>query len=143
MRRSSATMGEPLLPYETLLWAARLVLLASVVLHIVAAVELTRMNWAARPRGYETKRSIATSYAALTMRYSGVILALFVVYHLLHLTVGVVGFQAGQLRTPQGVQQRGGRRSRSGMCRSFTSWRWPPCACTWTTGSGACSRRSA
>ena len=89
------TMGEPLFPYETLLWTARLILLTSVVLHIVAAVELTQMNWAARPRGYEAKRSIATSFAALTMRWSGVILALFVVYHLLHLTVGAVGFQAG------------------------------------------------
>jgi succinate dehydrogenase / fumarate reductase cytochrome b subunit len=90
------TMGEPLFPYETLLWTARLVLLTSVVLHIVAAVQLTLMNQAARPRGYESKRSIATSYAALTMRYSGVFLALFVVYHLLHLTAGVVGFTAGE-----------------------------------------------
>ena len=62
------------------------------------------MNWAARPRGYETKRSIATSYAALTMRYSGVIVAVFIVYHILHLTVGVVGFQAGQYRAPFGLQ---------------------------------------
>jgi succinate dehydrogenase / fumarate reductase, cytochrome b subunit len=89
------TMGEPLVPYEALLWVARLILLTSVVLHIVAAVQLTQMNWAARPRGYETKRSIATSYAALTMRWSGVILALFVVYHILHLTLGAVGFRPG------------------------------------------------
>jgi succinate dehydrogenase / fumarate reductase cytochrome b subunit len=89
------TMGEPLVPYETLLWTARFILLASVGLHIVAAVQLTQMNWAARPQGYATKRSIATSYAARTMRWSGVIVALFVVYHLLHLTVGAVGFQPG------------------------------------------------
>jgi succinate dehydrogenase / fumarate reductase, cytochrome b subunit len=90
------TMGEPLVPYETLLWIARVVLFTSVVVHIVAAVQLTLMNQAARPRGYETKRSIATSYAALTMRSSGVIVALFVVYHLLHLTAGVVGFKADE-----------------------------------------------
>ncbi len=90
------TMGEPLFPYETVLWGARLVLLISVVLHIIAAVQLTLMNRAARPRGYETKRSLATSYAALTMRYSGVLLVAFVVYHLLHLTAGAVGFQPGQ-----------------------------------------------
>jgi len=66
------------------------------VLHIVAAVQLTLMNRAARPQGYEAKRSIATSYAALTMRWSGVIVALFIVYHLLHLTAGAVGFQAGE-----------------------------------------------
>jgi succinate dehydrogenase / fumarate reductase cytochrome b subunit len=90
------TVGEPLVPYEVLLWVARVILLVSVLLHILAAVQLTRMNWAARPQGYTTKQSIATTYAARTMRWSGVILALFVVYHLLHFTAGVVGFSAGQ-----------------------------------------------
>jgi succinate dehydrogenase / fumarate reductase cytochrome b subunit len=90
------TMGEPLLPYGSLLWVVRIILLACVALHITAAVQLTRMNWAARPHGYDTKQSIATTYAARTMRWSGVILALFVVYHLLHLTAGVVSFQPGE-----------------------------------------------
>ena len=89
------TMGEPALPYSLLLWAVRIVLLVCVVLHITAAVQLTRMNWAARPQGYDTKKSIATTYAARTMRWSGVILALFIVYHLLHLTAGAVGFRPG------------------------------------------------
>jgi succinate dehydrogenase / fumarate reductase cytochrome b subunit len=92
------TMGEPALPYSLLLWAVRIVLLVCVVLHITAAVQLTRMNWAARPQGYDTKLSIATTYAARTMRWSGVILALFVIYHLLHLTAGVVGFRPGVFR---------------------------------------------
>ena len=56
------------------------------------------MNWAARPQAYDTKDSIATTYAARTMRWSAVILVLFVVYHLLHLTAGVVGFQPGAFR---------------------------------------------
>jgi succinate dehydrogenase / fumarate reductase, cytochrome b subunit len=90
------TMGEPLFPYSLLLWTVRIVLLACVALHITAAVQLTRMNWAARPQGYDTKRSLATTYAARTMRWSGVILALFIVFHLLHLTAGVIGFQPGQ-----------------------------------------------
>src|SRR5256886_9212653 len=89
------TMGEPLVPYSVLLWVVRIMLLTCVALHVTAAVQLTRMNWAARPQGYDTKRSIATTYAARTMRWSGVILALFVVYHLLHLTGGVVGFRPG------------------------------------------------
>jgi succinate dehydrogenase / fumarate reductase, cytochrome b subunit len=89
------TMGEPLVPYSLLLWAVRIILLTCVALHIIAAVQLTRMNWAARPQGYDTKKSIATTYAARTMRWSGVILVLFIVYHLLHLTGGVVGFQPG------------------------------------------------
>jgi len=91
-------MGEPLFPYRALLWGVRIVLLACVALHITAAVQLTRMNWAARPQAYDTKDSIVTTYAARTMRWSAVILVLFVVYHLLHLTGGVVGFQPGQFR---------------------------------------------
>jgi len=95
------TMGEPLFPYSVLLWGARIgilgvVLLACVALHITAAVQLTRMNRAARPQAYDTKHSIATTYAARTMRWSAVILVLFVVYHLLDLTGGVVGFQPGE-----------------------------------------------
>jgi succinate dehydrogenase / fumarate reductase, cytochrome b subunit len=92
------TMGEPLFPYSALLWVVRIVLLVCVVLHITAAVQLTRMNRAARPQGYDTKKSIATTYAARTMRWSGVILALFIIYHLLHLTAGAVGFQPGAFR---------------------------------------------
>jgi succinate dehydrogenase / fumarate reductase cytochrome b subunit len=90
------TMGEPLFPYSVLLWTARIILLVSVLLHITAAVELTRINWAARPKDYAVKRDLATTYAARTMRWGGVIVALFIVYHLLHLTVGVVGFRPGQ-----------------------------------------------
>jgi succinate dehydrogenase / fumarate reductase, cytochrome b subunit len=89
-------VGEPLFPYEVLLWFARMILLISVGLHIIAAVELTLMNWAARPRNYQTKESVASTYASRTMRYSGVIVGLFIVYHLLHFTVGVVGFKPDQ-----------------------------------------------
>jgi len=92
------TMGEPLVPYSVLLWVVRLVLVTCIALHITAAVQLSRMSWAARPQAYDTKDSIATTYAARTMRWSGVILVLFVVYHLLHLTAGVVGFQPGEFR---------------------------------------------
>ena len=92
------TMGEPLFPYSVLLWVVRIVLLTCVALHITAAVQLTRMSRAARPHGYDTKESIATTYAARTMRWSAVILVLFIVYHLLHLTGGVVGWEPGQFR---------------------------------------------
>ncbi len=88
--------GEPLLPYSALLWTARLILLMSAVLHIVAAVELTLMNRSARLMGYEAKKSSAATLGSLTMRWSGVLLAAFIVYHLLHLTLGVVGFKPDQ-----------------------------------------------
>jgi succinate dehydrogenase / fumarate reductase cytochrome b subunit len=89
-------VGEPLVPYEFLLWVARIILLVCVGLHIMAAVGLTRVNWAARPQGYDTKRSLAATYASLTMRATGVLLVVFIIYHLLHMTAGVVGFQPGQ-----------------------------------------------
>jgi succinate dehydrogenase / fumarate reductase, cytochrome b subunit len=73
-----------------LLWGVRLVLLVAVVLHIVAAVQLTRMNRRSRPDGYYYKDVIQADYAARTMRWSGLIIAVFVIFHLLHLTTGTV-----------------------------------------------------
>ncbi len=82
-----------------LLWAARLVLLASVTVHIVAAVQLTLRNWWARPVGYARQKYLATDYAARTMVWSGPIVAAFVVYHLLDLSFGSVNpdFVAGDV----------------------------------------------
>jgi succinate dehydrogenase / fumarate reductase cytochrome b subunit len=88
--------GAPLLLPEQGLWMARVALLAAVALHILAAWQLSRRSWAARPLGYLEKRSLAATYAARTMRWGGVILAMFVVYHILHLTIGVVGFAPGR-----------------------------------------------
>ena len=62
-------VGEPLFPRETLLWVARIVLLVSVVLHIVAATQLTRLDYASRPQRYAVKKR-TTSYASRTMRCS-------------------------------------------------------------------------
>jgi succinate dehydrogenase / fumarate reductase cytochrome b subunit len=72
------------------LWLARSVLLVAVILHITAAVQLWRQNNAARPIAYHRKADVPTSYAARTMRYSGLIIAAFVIFHVLHLTVGAV-----------------------------------------------------
>ncbi|MGW0551139.1 succinate dehydrogenase cytochrome b subunit [Streptomyces altiplanensis] len=87
------TMGEPLLHYEWALWAVRVVLLAAVVLHGVAAYQLSRRDIAARPSKYVHKRRRA-SYATRTMRWGGIILALFIVWHLLDLTTLTVNENA-------------------------------------------------
>jgi succinate dehydrogenase / fumarate reductase cytochrome b subunit len=84
------TAGEPELPRSGLLWIARLVLLVAVALHVAAAWQLTRAAHAARPVAYAAAARVHTSYASRTMRWGGVIILLFVVYHLLHLTWGVV-----------------------------------------------------
>lgn len=72
------------------IWIVRAVLIASVVLHIGAAWSLTRTSWKARPVAYAVVTPDASTYASRTMRWSGPILALFIVYHLLHFTTGTV-----------------------------------------------------
>jgi succinate dehydrogenase / fumarate reductase cytochrome b subunit len=91
--------GEKLRSVPALLWAARLGLLGAVALHIWAAVGLTRMNQKARPEGYRKLQAQESTYASRTMRWSGVILAAFVVYHLMHFTWGNAhpDFRPGQV----------------------------------------------
>lgn len=81
------TMGEPALPHRVLLTIVEIVLTVSVVLHIWSAVSLARRAGTARPVRYQSKKkSHAQGYAVHTMRYGGVIIALFVIWHLLDLT---------------------------------------------------------
>jgi succinate dehydrogenase / fumarate reductase cytochrome b subunit len=82
------TVGEPLVPANVLLWAVRLLLIAAAVLHVWAAWQLSRASRAARPDAYVAGTRIHTTYASRTMRWGGVIILLFVIYHLLHLTWG-------------------------------------------------------
>jgi len=84
------------------LWAARLVLLAAVVLHIWASFQLWNLKREARPIGYVRKADVPTSYAARTMMWSGPIIAAFVIFHILHLTVGAVpGLPAKEIAVNQ------------------------------------------
>ncbi len=71
-----------------LLWGARLGLLATVSFHVWAAIRLTQENRAARPVRYAVTKPIGASYASRTMLMSGLIVASFIVYHLLHFTMG-------------------------------------------------------
>jgi succinate dehydrogenase / fumarate reductase cytochrome b subunit len=68
-------------------WPMRIGLLGVIALHFLAAYQLTVKSRKARGK-YEHRRRVQGSYAARTMRWGGVIIALFVVYHLLDLTVG-------------------------------------------------------
>jgi succinate dehydrogenase / fumarate reductase cytochrome b subunit len=73
-----------------LLWTARGILMAAVVLHIFAAYQLARTSQKSRPVGYKRWRAVGSDFASRTMRWTGLLLALFIVYHLLHLTTGTV-----------------------------------------------------
>ncbi len=91
------TLGEPFLPRGGALWVLRVVLLASVLAHAVAAFLLWhRMRSATGGRGsrrYATKkapRGVQRTYASFTLRWGGIVLGLFVIYHLLHLTLNVI-----------------------------------------------------
>ena len=74
-----------------LLWVARLILLGAVTVHIVAALQIVARNRAARPVPYQVRQSLATNYAARTMRIGGPLLLLFILYHLGHFTLLVTG----------------------------------------------------
>ena len=73
-----------------LLWVARGVLLLSLILHVIAAVQLTRMDRAARPVEYARHAPQAATVASRTMRLGGALLLAFIIYHLLHFTLGAV-----------------------------------------------------
>ncbi len=73
-----------------LTWLLRVTLLASVVLHVIAAYQLTMQNRAARPADYVRREPQVSTYAARTMRWGGVYLLLFIPYHLLHFTTGTL-----------------------------------------------------
>jgi succinate dehydrogenase / fumarate reductase cytochrome b subunit len=76
--------------HYVLLWTARAVLIASVLLHIAAAAALTTRDLRARRIGYARLQPQASTWASRTMRWTGVLLALFIVFHLLHLTTGTI-----------------------------------------------------
>jgi len=91
------TIGEPFLPYAGALWIIRVVLLTAVAAHIYAAITLwRRARGVTAGRGgwrYQSRKGrggVQRTYASFTLRWGGVVLALFIVYHLLHLTSNTI-----------------------------------------------------
>jgi succinate dehydrogenase / fumarate reductase cytochrome b subunit len=82
------TVGEPILPHYYLLWGLRATLLAAVSVHIWAAYATTVQSKRARPVPYAHTDNIQATYASRTMRWGGIILLLFIVFHILDMTVG-------------------------------------------------------
>jgi len=71
-----------------LLWVVRVVLIVSVILHVIAAYQLTMQNRAARPIAYTRREPQVSTLASRTMRWSGVLLLVFIIVHILHFTTG-------------------------------------------------------
>lgn len=91
--------GHPILGHLHFLTAFRALLIVSVIAHIWAAVTLTQQAWAARPVKYVVKKHVQADYASITMRWGGIVIFLFLIYHLMHFTWGVPvapgGFERG------------------------------------------------
>lgn len=81
--------GAPLLGHLHFLYIMRVVLVAAIVLHIWAAFSLTKQARTARPTAYKVTRRQEADYAALTMRWGGIAIFFFLLYHLAHFTWGI------------------------------------------------------
>jgi succinate dehydrogenase / fumarate reductase cytochrome b subunit len=71
-----------------LLWTVRTVLIVAVILHVIAAIQLTRQSRAARPIGYTKRETQVATISSRTMRWGGALLLVFIVVHILHFTTG-------------------------------------------------------
>ncbi len=82
--------GEPMLPENGLLWVVRVVLIVGLVVHVVAAFKLWARASNARTTKYQVKKAVAASLSSRVMRWGGVALLLFVIFHILHLTTHTI-----------------------------------------------------
>ncbi|WP_193609572.1 succinate dehydrogenase cytochrome b subunit [Nocardioides lijunqiniae] len=92
--------GEPILPHEGALWIIRVALIVSLVVHVACAVALWRRAAKARSVKYVVKKSKASSLSSRTMRWGGITLLVFIVWHLLNFTIGKVNVQGGATDDP-------------------------------------------
>lgn len=88
-------LGAPVFGHLHLLTVLRIVVFAALIVHVWAAISLTRQAQKARSTKYEKKRTVEASYASVTMRYGGTMIALFVLFHLADLTWGVEALSPG------------------------------------------------
>lgn len=90
-------MGEPILPYGGMLWIVRVVMLAAILVHAWSAFSLWSRSRAAAggAKRYTKVNALQRSYSSYTMRWGGVLILLFTIYHLLHFTVPVIDTAPG------------------------------------------------
>lgn len=84
-------IGHPIFGRTHLLWIARLGLIGAIVAHVWAAYTLTQQSRTARPIGYAHQQHLETNFASLTIRWGGVAILLFLIFHIAHFTLGVPG----------------------------------------------------
>jgi succinate dehydrogenase / fumarate reductase cytochrome b subunit len=77
-------------PAGELLWVVRVVLIVAVILHVIAAYQLTQQSHAARPQNYVKREPQVSTLASRLMRWGGLLLLIFIVFHILHFTTGTI-----------------------------------------------------
>ncbi len=92
--------GEPMLPYGGLLWIIRVTLLASLAVHVYAALALWRRAGKARTTKYVVKKNAHSSFSSRFMRWGGLTILLFLVWHLLNFTIGKINVTGGPTNDP-------------------------------------------
>ena len=105
------TFGQPMLPYTGLLWVIRIGLVIALVVHVFAAATLWRRARAARTVQYVMKKRTGATFASGLMRWGGVTILLFLVWHLLNFTVGKVNVTGGPTDDPYNL-----------MVDTFSTW---------------------
>jgi succinate dehydrogenase / fumarate reductase, cytochrome b subunit len=94
------TIGEPMLPREGMLWIIRSVLIVSLVVHVYCAATLWKRANKARTTKYVMKKNIASSFSSRLMRWGGLTLLLFIIWHLVEFTVPKVNIAGGETNDP-------------------------------------------
>jgi succinate dehydrogenase / fumarate reductase, cytochrome b subunit len=94
------SIGEPELPHEGVLWVIRVVLIGSLVIHVACAVVLWRRAGRARTTRYVVKKNLASTFSSRWMRWGGLTILLFLVWHLLNFTIGKVNVSGGPTDDP-------------------------------------------
>lgn len=93
-------IGYPLLPHEGLLWIMRVVLIVALVAHVWSAVVLTGRARKARSAKYTVKKNLASSLSSRTMRWGGLTILVFLIWHLLNFTIVKVNPSGGPTNDP-------------------------------------------
>ena len=105
------TIGEPMLPYAGLLWILRVVLILALVVHVYAAATLWTRAKRARTTRYVMKKHTGAIFASRLMRWGGVTIFLFLIFHLLNFTIGKFNPEGGPTNNPYEL-----------MVDSFDTW---------------------
>jgi succinate dehydrogenase / fumarate reductase cytochrome b subunit len=94
------TLGTPMLPRSGFLWIMRAVLLVSLIVHVACAATLWKRARRARTVRYQVKKHTGAIFASRLMRWGGVTLLLFIIWHLLNFTIGKVNVTGGPTNDP-------------------------------------------